>query len=151
MTSPAEAYDELSEGYDDFHVDGKSLAENRRMARYLRTFVRPHERVADLGCGTGLLLELLPLPPERYIGVEAEGEGFIAEMVDLVRNLGDTSGTTVLRRPPKMKALMGTPFGSSQCGSATGFWLAGAVKRAFGWAAGVSLSGVQSLPRQSMA
>lgn len=70
MTSPAEAYDELSEGYDDFHVDGKSLAENRRMARYLRSFVRPHERVADLGCGTGLLLELLPLPPERYIGVD---------------------------------------------------------------------------------
>ena len=32
----------------------------------------------------------------KVFGVEAEGEGFIAEMVDLVRNLGDTHGTTLL-------------------------------------------------------
>ena len=39
------------------------------------------------------------------------------------------------RRPPKMKAEMGTPSGSSQSGSMVGHWLAGAVKRPLGWAA----------------
>ena len=61
-----------------------------------------------------------------------------------------TSGTTLARRPPNRIALIGTPFGSSHSGAITGHWLAGAVKRAFGCAAGVLLSGVQGLPRQSV-
>ena len=44
----------------------------------------------------------------------------------------DTSGIVVPRRPPKMIALMGTPFGFSQSGSIVGHCDAGAVKRAFG-------------------
>src|SRR5207344_3557842 len=47
-----------------------------------------------------------------------------------------TRGTTVARRPPNRMASIGTPFGSSHSGAITGHWLAGAVKRAFGWAAG---------------
>ena len=43
-----------------------------------------------------------------------------------------TSGTVVLRRPPKMMALMGTPSTLSHCGSMTGHWEAGAVKRLLG-------------------
>src|SRR5271155_1297807 len=58
------------------------------------------------------------------------------------------------RRPPKMKAEMGTPFGFSQSGSIVGHCRAGAVKRPFGCAAGMPVSlamaGVQRLPRQSM-
>src|SRR5687768_18163396 len=61
-----------------------------------------------------------------------------------------TSGTFVARRPPKSMAEMGTPAGFSHSGEIDGHCDAGAVKRAFGWAAGVELSGVQSLPRQSM-
>src|ERR1700690_2742429 len=57
------------------------------------------------------------------------------------------------RRPPKMKALMGTPLGSSQLASMTGHWDAGAVKRPLGCAAGLAvalpISGVQRSPRQS--
>src|SRR5262245_2952453 len=49
-----------------------------------------------------------------------------------------------------MKALIGTPSGSSHCGSITGFWCAGAVKRALGCAAGLFDAGVQCSPRQSM-
>src|SRR5687768_7784699 len=60
------------------------------------------------------------------------------------------SGTVVLRRPPKMNALIFTPLGSSQAGSIDGHWLAGAVKRAFGCAAGVPFSGVHGCPRQSV-
>src|SRR3954469_19469634 len=62
-----------------------------------------------------------------------------------------TSGTTVARRPPKRKASIGTPAGSSHSGAIEGHCEAGVVKRALGGAAGTSDSGVQSLPCQSIA
>src|SRR5476649_1413065 len=49
-----------------------------------------------------------------------------------------------------MKAEIGTPAGSSQAASITGFCVAATVKRAFGWAALVPEAGVQSLPCQSI-
>src|SRR3954470_5414284 len=49
-----------------------------------------------------------------------------------------------------MKALTGTPRGFSQSGSMDGHCAAGAVNRAFGWAAGSVDTGVQSRPRQSI-
>src|SRR4029077_19288799 len=59
----------------------------------------------------------------------------------------------VARRPPKMKALIGTPCGSSHASSIVGHCEAGAVKRAFGWAAlapvAWAISGVHRLPCQS--
>ena len=65
-----------------------------------------------------------------------------------------TSGTVVERRPPKMKASMATPWGSSQALSRAGLLTAATVKRAFGCAAlapvSLAISGVQSLPCQSM-
>src|SRR5262245_63900709 len=48
-------------------------------------------------------------------------------------------------------AEMGTPFGSSHSGAIEGHWAAGAVKRAFGWAAGDADSGVHGFPCQSVA
>src|SRR3954469_12866868 len=62
-----------------------------------------------------------------------------------------TSGTVVRRRPPKRIAEIGTPAGSSHSGAIEGHCDAGAVKRAFGWAAGVSTSGFHGLPFQSVA
>src|SRR5438105_14648267 len=57
------------------------------------------------------------------------------------------------RRPPKMMACSGTPFGSSHAGSIVGHCDAGAVKRALGCAAFVPASfaicGVHFLPCQS--
>src|SRR6266566_942210 len=57
------------------------------------------------------------------------------------------------RRPPKMMACSGTPFGSSQAGSIVGHCAAGAVKRAFGCAAlapvSLAICGVHFLPCQS--
>src|SRR5688572_13848634 len=49
-----------------------------------------------------------------------------------------------------MNALIGTPSGFSHSGSIDGHCPAGTVKRAFGCAAGRPLSGVQSLPCQSI-
>ena len=66
-----------------------------------------------------------------------------------------TKGTVVLRRPPKIKASIATPAGSSHALSSAGLLLAATVKRALGWAALVpfsaAMAGVQSLPCQSMA
>src|SRR5579875_1399238 len=62
-----------------------------------------------------------------------------------------TSGTIEARRPPNMIAEIGTPAGSSHSGAIEGQLAAGTVKRAFGCAAVVSESGVQSLPCQSIA
>src|SRR5450631_307678 len=57
---------------------------------------------------------------------------------------------TSLRRPPKMKAPIGTPFGFSQSGSMEGHCPAGEVKRELGWAAFLPQSGVQGFPCQSV-
>src|ERR1019366_2253086 len=61
-----------------------------------------------------------------------------------------TRGTVVGRLPPKMKALIGTPAGFSALASKLGTWDSGAVKRAFGCAAGRPEVGVQSFPCQSV-
>src|SRR6185437_8554006 len=59
----------------------------------------------------------------------------------------------VARRPPKTMAEIGRPSGASQAGSMVGHWLAGAVKRPLGWAAGLPvflpMAGVHLLPCQS--
>src|SRR5580692_1020043 len=64
-----------------------------------------------------------------------------------------TSGMVVARRPPKMMALIGTPFGSSHDGSMVGHCDAGAVKREFGCAAfapvSFAIAEVQMRPCQS--
>ena len=62
-----------------------------------------------------------------------------------------TSGKVVASRPPKRKALIGTPDGSSHAGSYDGHWVTGAVKRELGCAAGSFDAGVQSRPFQSIA
>jgi len=65
-----------------------------------------------------------------------------------------TSGTVVERRPPKMKASIFTPLGSSQASSRAGLLVAATVKRALGWAAlapvSLAICGVQSRPCQSI-
>src|SRR6185312_1134740 len=65
-----------------------------------------------------------------------------------------TRGIVLGRRPPNKKAEMGTPSGDSQASrSIEGHWIAGAVKRPLGCAAGLpvilAISGVQMSPRQS--
>src|SRR5258708_5743947 len=54
------------------------------------------------------------------------------------------NGTVVARRPPNRIAEIGTPLGSSHSGAIEGHCAAATVNRAFGCAAGVPDSGVQS-------
>src|SRR4051794_10993750 len=65
-------------------------------------------------------------------------------------NAWNTSGTVLDRLPPKTIAETSTPAGSSQAGSRAGLFVAGAVKRPFGWAAGRPQPGVHFWPVQSM-
>jgi SAM-dependent methyltransferase len=67
---PGSGYDGLAEVYDSYHRDPKSLAENRWAAAFLERFLPPDGLVADLGCGTGLLLDLHEIAPSRYLGVD---------------------------------------------------------------------------------
>ncbi|CAL1139572.1 unnamed protein product [Cladocopium goreaui] len=47
-----------------------ALQEDLAIAGFLREYVAPGCKVLDLGCGTGLLLELLALQPEHYLGID---------------------------------------------------------------------------------
>ncbi|RAO49495.1 hypothetical protein PSN01_04633 [Micromonospora saelicesensis] len=55
-----------------------------------------------------------------------------------------------LRRPPKRIASIGTPFGSKYSSARIGHWVIGVQNRLFAWEDRPSLSGVQSLPFQSI-
>ncbi len=61
-----------------------------------------------------------------------------------------TSGMVVFRRPPKRMAEIGTPCGSSYSSARIGQLRIGVQKREFGCEESWSLSGVQSLPCQSV-
>jgi hypothetical protein len=61
-----------------------------------------------------------------------------------------TSGIVVARRPPKMIAEIGTPFGSSANFDRLGLLRIGAVKREFGCAAFSGEAGVHGRPFQSV-
>src|SRR6266853_4179323 len=65
-------------------------------------------------------------------------------------NASFTNGIVLGRRPPNRMADNGTPSGFCQSGSSTGHCEAGAVKREFGCAPLRPLSGVHSLPSQSI-
>jgi len=64
-------------------------------------------------------------------------------------NAWKTSGMVSLRRPPKIIALIGTPWGSFASGASSGLLAIGAVKRLLGCAAFSRESGVHLFPFQS--
>lgn len=63
-------YDQFADVYDAHFQDAKSLAENHAVARWLKPYLSHARRVVDLGCGTGLLLDLVPLASTSYTGID---------------------------------------------------------------------------------
>lgn len=64
-------YDKIAKDYDSFFCDDDSLEENDEIANMLS---KVKGKVYDLGCGTGLLTEILKIKPEEYLGVDPSGE-----------------------------------------------------------------------------
>lgn len=72
--SAEQAYDFLSPTYDIAYLSSKDIAENRWLARYLDRHMYLDLSVLDVGCGTGLLLDLCPIQPEWYLGVDVSNK-----------------------------------------------------------------------------
>lgn len=68
MKSTAEIYDGLADGYDAHFQDAVSIAENEAIFHWINGILSG--KVCDIGCGTGLALEYLNIPPDQYIGVD---------------------------------------------------------------------------------
>lgn len=67
-------YDTLASDYDALFTRPRDLAENDELRRRLGRHNATEGRVLDVGCGTGFLLELCGLPPERYVGIDISDE-----------------------------------------------------------------------------
>jgi SAM-dependent methyltransferase len=76
----AKAYDQVAAEYDDRFSSPVALAENELVKQWIQEdFKRgvqgSYPLVWDLGCGTGLFLDLFPeWPPDRYRGVDVSAE-----------------------------------------------------------------------------
>ena len=71
------SYGQIAETYDSLHKDLESRKEDQVIADLLGSFVRSSQKVLDLGCGTGLLLELLDVDPEAcWPTVDCFGERY---------------------------------------------------------------------------
>ena len=64
-------YDKIANQYDSFFCDEESLSENDEVAAMLSDV---KGKVYDLGCGTGLLTEIIEIQPDDYRGVDPSGE-----------------------------------------------------------------------------
>ncbi len=71
-------YDQLASIYDERYQDENSLAENDVVEGVLRGAIKGS--VLDIGCGTGLLLELLSIAPKNYLGIDPS-QGMMNEFI----------------------------------------------------------------------
>jgi 2-polyprenyl-3-methyl-5-hydroxy-6-metoxy-1,4-benzoquinol methylase len=87
--------DELHAIYDEGYVDVYDPHAVQRIRRMLSLFaVSPVARVADFGCGNGVLLELIASRVREYVGVDFS-EPFIRAADERRNALGITNGSFV--------------------------------------------------------
>lgn len=80
-TSRFTIYDVLSTEYDDRYVDEESLRENTWVWKLINGLLHGrYVRTLDVGCGTGLLLDMKLARPEQYVGVDPS-QGMLNELI----------------------------------------------------------------------
>lgn len=73
----ARQYDLIANGYDSFFSDTESVMENREVGSLI---VYSGDSVLDVGCGTGLLLDIIKIAPAKYRGVNPS-RGMLSKFV----------------------------------------------------------------------
>ena len=66
-------WDSIADKYDGMYQAAKELREDRLTRKALRRIIAPGASVLDLGCGTGWVLENVPLGDGwegRYVGID---------------------------------------------------------------------------------
>lgn len=61
-------YDFVAEEYDELFLDENSIVENKNVAKMLIPYTTGS--IFEIGCGTGLLLDLISIMPNDYFGCE---------------------------------------------------------------------------------
>ncbi|MNW49840.1 hypothetical protein D3C74_272740 [compost metagenome] len=68
--TPAQVYDDLALGYDDMYASQECIDEDQLLAHLLLPLVQDADLIIDVGCGTGLALDLWTIEPGHYVGVD---------------------------------------------------------------------------------
>lgn len=68
------SYDRIADQYDEHYTAPVNLQENAELAVMIGRLVTSETRVLDIGCGTGLVLDLVDIPPENYVGIDPSHE-----------------------------------------------------------------------------
>lgn len=74
-----DSYDSIAHCYDDLFNERIDIAENRAIAAMLTPYLYD-KTILDIGCGTGLLLDMFSLKPDKYIGIDPS-----EKMLDIAR------------------------------------------------------------------
>lgn len=90
MTDPVVTYDHLAPQYDQRYVNADALIENEIM-RLLSKERSNNYRLLDVGCGTGLAIDIGIVPTGRYVGLDPS----IGMLTELVRKHPSVRGDHV--------------------------------------------------------
>ena len=63
-------YDRVASEYDSHYVTPENLQEDRELAEMIGKIVAEGSTVLDIGCGTGLALDLVPVARKNYLGLD---------------------------------------------------------------------------------
>lgn len=63
-------YDRVASEYDSHYVTPDKLQEDLELTEMIGRIVTEDSIVLDIGCGTGLALDLVPIAPKNYLGID---------------------------------------------------------------------------------